>query len=241
MYCIGVLLSLTGCYTQMSLDEYEMEPVREKGKPRSDTLYVVIDTVIEEEDTTFDTTWFRQKKQIPQTRSEKRTTVIVREREYCFWKRDFWGRPELRCFDSYSDFEWHLYVNTPWWYRSRLSLYDRYGCPPGYYYDPYTGVCRYYRDYHRYYSPERYYRERPSDERRPAPRPRSRDRDEQQQRRPARRPRSYGIEEPREEPRQKETQKKKREKVPEEEEKESEQEKEDETGHPPRRRRFPRR
>ncbi len=66
-------------------------------------------------------------------------TVRVREREVCHWYRDFWGRPELRCYRTHYDADWYHYHNYPWWYDGYgVSRLDHgYGCH-----------CPYHRYYH---------------------------------------------------------------------------------------------
>ena len=34
-------------------------------------------------------------------------TVTIRERETCYWERDFFGRPRLRCYRNYYDDDWY--------------------------------------------------------------------------------------------------------------------------------------
>jgi hypothetical protein len=81
-------------------------------------------------------------------------TVRVSNNQVCYWTRDMWGRPELRCDDSYYGRDWYRYNNYPWWSRSDpyyYGSYNSYGwdeqCPAFYYYDYSCGACRYYRDY----------------------------------------------------------------------------------------------
>jgi hypothetical protein len=78
---------------------------------------------------------------------ERTDTVVVEEREVCYWARDFWGRPELRCYETRYDDDWHRYYHYPWWYSSYgdfdyFSRYRHYGCHCPYhtYYHP---NCRY--------------------------------------------------------------------------------------------------
>ncbi len=83
-----------------------------------------------------------------------RDTVRVNDREVCYWTRDIWGRPELRCEDSYYGRDWYRYNSYPWWNRSSGYLYGDYNyygfdepCPAYYYYDYSCGACRYYSSY----------------------------------------------------------------------------------------------
>jgi len=65
-------------------------------------------------------------------------------REICVWERDIFGYPEMRCYNTYYHSSWMYFHSTPWWYRSSFGWYDTRGCPPHYYYDRFTGRCRYY-------------------------------------------------------------------------------------------------
>jgi hypothetical protein len=90
------------------------------------------------------------------SQSRIRDTVRIKDREVCYWTRDIWGRPELRCDDSYYGRDWYRYNNYPWWNRSSsysyyYGDYNYYGwderCPAYYYFDNSCGACRYYRNY----------------------------------------------------------------------------------------------
>lgn len=84
---------------------------------------------------------------VSQADSEARVdTIRVREREVCYWTRDFWGRAVLECEDTWYSRNWYLYQYSPWWYRTDPYWYDYDRCPRYYYYDPSCGCCRYYRD-----------------------------------------------------------------------------------------------
>ncbi len=65
-------------------------------------------------------------------------------RQVCVWERDFFGYPELRCYTTSYTSSWLYFHNTPWWYRSSYGWRDTRGCPPYYYYDRFSGTCRYY-------------------------------------------------------------------------------------------------
>jgi hypothetical protein len=65
-------------------------------------------------------------------------------RQVCVWERDFFGYPELRCYYTSYASSWLYFHNTPWWYRSSYGWRDTRGCPPYYYYDRFSGTCRYY-------------------------------------------------------------------------------------------------
>ncbi|MFW5785532.1 MAG: hypothetical protein ACOCW1_05035 [Chitinispirillaceae bacterium] len=74
---------------------------------------------------------------------EQVDTIVTREREICVWERDMFGYPELRCYQTNYSWSWYDFNNTPWWYRDNPNWYDHRRCPPYYYYDSYTGTCRY--------------------------------------------------------------------------------------------------
>jgi hypothetical protein len=84
-----------------------------------------------------------------------RDTVVIRDdrREVCYWTRNWWGEPTLRCYRTYYNDDWVSYYSDPWWYSRYDLSYGYNSCPARYYYDPYTGYCRYYRDYDVYYQP----------------------------------------------------------------------------------------
>jgi hypothetical protein len=63
-------------------------------------------------------------------------------REVCVWQRDIFGYPELRCYNTAYHSSWVYFHNTPWWYRSSFGWHDSRGCPPHYYFDRFTGMCR---------------------------------------------------------------------------------------------------
>ncbi|MDR2693296.1 MAG: hypothetical protein LBB74_03665 [Chitinispirillales bacterium] len=65
-------------------------------------------------------------------------------RQVCVWERDFFGYPELKCYYTSYTSSWLYFHNTPWWYRSSYGWRDTRGCPPYYYYDRFSGTCRYY-------------------------------------------------------------------------------------------------
>jgi hypothetical protein len=65
-------------------------------------------------------------------------------RQVCVWERDLFGYPELRCYYTSYASSWLYFHNTPWWYRSNYGWRDTRGCPPYYYYDRFSGTCRYY-------------------------------------------------------------------------------------------------
>ena len=83
-----------------------------------------------------------------------RDTLKVNNNQVCYWTRDAFGRPELRCDDSYYGRDWYRYNNYPWWNSSSSYYYGDYNsygwdepCPAYYYYDYSCGACRYYSNY----------------------------------------------------------------------------------------------
>ncbi|MDR3013727.1 MAG: hypothetical protein LBU70_11080 [Chitinispirillales bacterium] len=69
-------------------------------------------------------------------------------REVCVWERDIFGYPEMRCYNTNHHSAWVYFHNTPWWYRNHFSWHNSRGCPPYYFYDRITGICRYYTTYY---------------------------------------------------------------------------------------------
>ncbi|MBD3391795.1 MAG: hypothetical protein GF418_07025 [Chitinivibrionales bacterium] len=82
-------------------------------------------------------------------------TVEIRDREVCYWERDLFGRPRLRCYDTYYDDDWYYYHDYPWWYTD-YSRYSRYNChcPYHLHYHPH---CRYCWEYCNAYYRHGYY------------------------------------------------------------------------------------
>jgi hypothetical protein len=63
---------------------------------------------------------------LEKTPDKKIDTIIIKDREVCFWHHTLFGEWELRCYrTSYSDY-WHSYYNRPWWYHQ--SFYKSYNC-----------------------------------------------------------------------------------------------------------------
>ncbi|MBN1127614.1 MAG: hypothetical protein JXA71_01415 [Chitinispirillaceae bacterium] len=157
---IAIVL-LSGCYTQLR----QHAPMRvysgyeSSGAPAEatgpDTFFIVVDTVFRDGDTLFDTTWYDADERLPDSVTAPQTVIVEpRERDYCFWIRDFLGYPELRCFSSYAEYQFYVSSSAPWWYRDNYMFgYSYYGCPPGYHFDPFTRHCRYFSDFNRYYYP----------------------------------------------------------------------------------------
>lgn len=128
-----LVAGLGGCYTQIGTLSYADDSAERRS------------VVVEQSDSTADTL---------STRSRTDTLVIRDERtRNCFWTRNVWGEPQLRCSDESIPFDsWYSYRYTPWWSRSFDSYYSHHGsCPSFYYYDPYTGTCRHHTDYSRCY------------------------------------------------------------------------------------------
>ena len=114
---------LSGCYTQFStLDEKRPPPPKvtyEIDSATGDTVKVVSQT----------------------------DTIVRKENQTCYWTRNLWGEPELRCDNSYYSQDWYLYNDYPWWFNRDPYMYDAYGrCPQYYYYDETCRSCRYYTD-----------------------------------------------------------------------------------------------
>jgi hypothetical protein len=128
-----LVAALSGCYTQIGTLSYADDSTEKRS------------VVVEQSDSTADTLT---------TRSRTDTLVIRDERtRNCYWTRNSWGEPQLRCTDESTPFDsWYSYRYTPWWNRSFDSYYSHHGsCPAYYYYDPYTGTCRHRTDYSRCY------------------------------------------------------------------------------------------
>jgi hypothetical protein len=116
----GLLLGmLSGCYTQFSTLE-------EKAPPPPRVTY-------EFDSATGDT-----------VKVYGRTDTLVRgANQTCYWARNLWGEPELRCDNSSYSQDWYLYNDYPWWYNRDSYMYDAYGrCPRYYYYDESCRSCR---------------------------------------------------------------------------------------------------
>lgn len=122
---IGLILWLGSCYTQFqTLEE------RYPAYPRK------ADASVDTDDTTY----------VEEDSLGEKDTVVVTEREVCYWERTFFGDWELRCYDSNYPEYWHRYYNRPWWYRS--YNYDPYDChcPYHVFYHPNCEYCWHYCD-----------------------------------------------------------------------------------------------
>jgi hypothetical protein len=130
-FLCAALLGLVGCYTQFAtLDTYGKAPSAKEEiavDSAGDTVRVIRDV----------------------------DTVETREREVCYWQRDLFGRPQLRCYTTYYDDLWYDYYSHPWWY-SRYYSYYNCDCYSPYSYS-YCRDCGYSRDYCYWYCRDRYY------------------------------------------------------------------------------------
>ncbi len=120
------MVALIGCYTQLStlqerhVDQSALMTVDSLG----DTLVAV--------------------------EADSADTVVIKEREVCYWRRNFFGEWELQCYKSNYSNSWHSYYHRPWW-----SYHGRYAYVPfshsQYYYPYYPYYHRYYNNYHHHY------------------------------------------------------------------------------------------
>jgi hypothetical protein len=120
---VGVI---NGCYTQLLTDRTLLSPTSVQK------ISYIVDTV------TNDTI-----KVLHQL-----DTVFARDQQNCYWIRNMWGQPELRCDGTYySNYSsgWNMYNNSPWWYER-----DMYGN----YYNSYYGFGNYRHS--NYYNPYYY-------------------------------------------------------------------------------------
>jgi hypothetical protein len=126
------MVLLCGCYTQLAT--VNRTPREPPPQPCPDSLQDSCDQAAAEN-------------------AAKDTVVISDDRhQVCYWSRNWWGEPELRCYRTYYTNDWVSYYSDPWWYdRYGYGSYGYRSCPSAYYYDPYTGYCRYGRDYQTYY------------------------------------------------------------------------------------------
>ena len=63
------------------------------------------------------------------TLEKKIDTIVIKDREVCYWHRTFLGKWELRCYrTNYSDY-WHSYYNRPWWYHQSFNKTYNCHCP----------------------------------------------------------------------------------------------------------------
>jgi len=143
LFCLGLMvLFLSGCYTQFAFVEPQNPGVERSASPVTDSVQ------------------YSDSLDISKDSGTSADTVVIRERRdrICIWTRDFWGDPQLRCYDDRDDLDWYLYNNDPWWtsrYYGSTFGYER--CPSFYYYDPYTGYCRHRDDWRRCYDCDRRY------------------------------------------------------------------------------------
>jgi hypothetical protein len=74
----------------------------------------------------------------------------VREREVCYWERNFFGRWELNCYRTNYSNNWFSYYNRPWWYHNTFDDPDFNPyvchCPYHLFYNSNCEMCWYYCD-----------------------------------------------------------------------------------------------
>ncbi len=127
---ISVTLFFNGCYTQFGMlrDNYTDEQYERAESSEKDSTSESLT-------------------------EEQKDTVIVRDRQTCYWSRNFLGEWELRCYNTYYTDYWYSYSDYPWWYYQ--SSYDPYfydcHCPFHSYYHPNCPDCRYYCHRYRHY------------------------------------------------------------------------------------------
>lgn len=68
-------------------------------------------------------------------------TVVIKEKEICYWRRNFFGEWELECYESNYPSYWHSYHHRPWWYRRTGFRSYRCHCPYHSYYHPNCEYC----------------------------------------------------------------------------------------------------
>ena len=130
LFLCAISLCLSGCYTQFATLDYS----------QNNETYTASDSL-----------------QSVQRQSTQpiRDTIVILEHRNCYWTRDFWGRPQLKCYTgSYPD-DWYSFNRLPWWSRNYDRRFDMIHCLPDYYFDPECGNCRYSRDWTRSYYPPR--------------------------------------------------------------------------------------
>jgi hypothetical protein len=154
---LTLLLTLTGCYTQLretttgqTRPVQRIERIMKGDSAVADTFFFVVDTVTGKGGTTYDTTWYAAREDLPGgavSRKELHHRIDnYASPPYCLWTRDFLGNLSLQCFDSWADYRFYIDTYSPWWIRDRLYTDGWGGCPPGYYFDPYDGSCRHRGD-----------------------------------------------------------------------------------------------
>ncbi len=103
---------------------------------------------------TLEDRYSREPGRIAEDSTGERTTdtVVIKERETCYWHRTFFGDWELRCYETnYSD-EWYSYYHRPWWYHQSSHYFYDCSCPYHIMYNPHCDYCWYYcNKYHHMY------------------------------------------------------------------------------------------
>jgi hypothetical protein len=116
---IAAAILIAGCYTQFA--------VVDRTPPKQETITEI--------DSTGDTVTTRV------VHTVDTVTIREKDRENCFWTRDYFGAPVLRCYDNYYDQDWYRYNYYPWWYRYD-PVYQSGYCRSYEYYDAYYNSCR---------------------------------------------------------------------------------------------------
>jgi hypothetical protein len=139
-----IILSFTflliGCYTQFTRIENRYTDVPEDFVPDTTAEYIV-DSTAEDQS------------------AANKDTVIVKEREVCYWHRTFLGEWELRCYKTnYSNY-YHSYYSRPWWYSQYNVSYHPYSyhCPYHSYYHASCEYCWYHYDKYYYWNSHNYW------------------------------------------------------------------------------------
>ncbi len=79
-------------------------------------------------------------------------TVVVKERETCYWHRTFFGDWELRCYETNYPDEWYSYYHQPWWYNQSSYYFYDCSCPYHIMFNPHCEYCWYYcNKYHNHF------------------------------------------------------------------------------------------
>jgi hypothetical protein len=131
-------LFLAGCYTQLSMVQRAEAPPRLAcPEGRADSC--------------------AQADSLAAATQGRTDTVVVGDdrSQTCYWTRNFWGDPVLRCYRSTYTSDWLSYYSDPWWNNRYGDDWGGYSsCPSYYYYDRYSGYCRNGHDYNNYWVPE---------------------------------------------------------------------------------------
>jgi hypothetical protein len=76
----------------------------------------------------------------------EKDTITVTNNEVCYWERDLFGQPKLRCYRSFYGNDWNRYSYRPWWQDSYYG--SDYYSPYGSYNYPFAYDSWYYNDYY---------------------------------------------------------------------------------------------